>query len=118
MKSQPQTMTEEAWLKLGTLLFGDDRKKWQFKCPSCGLVLSGEAVKERFDCEIKAGRLEGYSIEQECIGRYVDKVDCDWAAYGLFRGPNFVDRGSESPVAVFPYAPTHEKDDAECKTTS
>lgn len=32
----------------------------------------------------------GWQLGRECLGRYVDDVDCNWASYGLFRGPLIV----------------------------
>lgn len=41
---------------------------------------------------------------RECIGRYIKEIDCDWASYGLFRGPVIViasDTGEEVPYFDF-----------------
>ena len=67
--------------------FGDDPKRFAFRCPRCGDV----ATIQDF---IDAGSPD--SAGQHCIGRNLGvlKKDakyagrgCDWAAYGLFRGP-------------------------------
>lgn len=83
--------TQEEWEAEGTRLFGEDMTHWRFRCPRCGIVMSVARVRnepERFDRE--ALRMRGYALEQECIGRYLPGIGCDWAAYGLFHGPVFV----------------------------
>jgi len=79
--------------------FGEDPKAWAFVCPTCGDVAT---VQDFMD----AGDADAARIGQECIGRLLGsgaavrrrgkivpakgKRGCDWAAYGLFRGPWFV----------------------------
>ena len=50
--------------------------------------------------QLRAGK---YSVESECIGRHIRGVGCDWAAYGLFAGPVFVQRDSGSKTPVFDF---------------
>ncbi|MEU5945112.1 VVA0879 family protein [Micromonospora sp. NPDC047465] len=80
--TQDELMTEAA------ALFGDDPMKWAFRCPHCGDVATPADFKE-------AGASPGMA-GQECIGRSLGALKkpkptntrgCDWAAYGLFRGP-------------------------------
>lgn len=98
-------MTRAEWEAKGAALFGPDLTKWRFKCPICGNVMSVEKARAEFP-ELKGS---GLSIEQECVGRYSPKVlrpdgtRCDWAAYGLFRGPVIVttENGKEVPAFEF-----------------
>lgn len=48
---------------------------FRFRCPKCGHVASSDNFG-------RLGRDRGLAAE-ECIGRYVDREGCDWAAYGL-----------------------------------
>lgn len=101
MTDQPQTMPEAEWRSLGERLFGADPARWRFKCPTCGTVMSIEIARGFTDDE--KARLRGsWSIEQECVGRYLPGKGCDWCAYGLFSGPHFVVRGDKkTPVFGF-----------------
>jgi hypothetical protein len=76
--------------------FGQDAKQWAFVCPTCGDV----ATIQDF---IDAG--DGNKAGQECIGRLLGSPEakrvkgrracgpakghrgCNWAAFGLLRGP-------------------------------
>jgi len=74
--------------------FGPDPLKYAFRCPNCGDVAT---IKDF----VAAG--DGNLAGQECIGRLLGSLKrsairgrdgivrgergCDWAAYGLFRGP-------------------------------
>lgn len=113
-----RTITQEEWLAEGEKLFGNDRMKWRFACPSCGHVAS---VK---DWET-AGAPEA-SVAFSCIGRWSNSKQtifqkdegkgCNYAGGGLF-GLNpvsvVVGEGRE-PYRVFEFAPgadsTKEKD--------
>lgn len=66
----------------------------KFVCPNCGLESSPNDFKEFGAHPERAAK--------ECIGRHT-KRGCDWAAYGLFRGPVFVTLtdGTQSPVFRF-----------------
>lgn len=99
---QPQTMTEAEWRALGEKLFGPNLDRWRFKCPTCGHVMSVEKARA-MPADEKAKLRGGWSIEQECVGRYVNGTGCDWCAYGLFSGPFFVERdgGGRTPVFGF-----------------
>lgn len=83
--------TRDEWQALGKRLFGDDQSKWVFRCPTCKNELSIAKVREIYAAELPKLRERGYAIEQECIGRHIAGVGCNWAAYGLFRGPWIVD---------------------------
>lgn len=71
----------------------------KFVCPSCGLTSSPN--------DFKALGVDPERAAKECIGRHDPERGCDWAAYGLFRGPEFVLHadGSESPVFAFAEVP-------------
>lgn len=91
--------------------FGDDPKAWAFICPSCGDV----ATVQDF---IAAGNTD--RAGQECIGRSLGVLKreqpkggyqgrgCDWAAYGLIRGPEFVIMPDGREVPSFAPAPAPE----------
>ena len=77
--------TQEEWLNEGEQRYGEDFAKWQFKCPACGHVASGQDFKD-------AGA-EPNDLHQTCIGRHNGKgtknqtdegFGCNWAAFGLF----------------------------------
>jgi hypothetical protein len=69
--------------------FGEDVMTWAFRCPSCGDVASLG--------DFKVADADPGLAGQECIGRHLGALSkaikkykgrgCDWAAYGLFRGP-------------------------------
>lgn len=95
--------TEAEWKAKGIELFGEDMDGWRFVCPQCGNVESAKKVRlEHADAldRLRSGR---YAIESECIGRHLPGVGCDWAAYGLFRGPVFVRRDSGADTPVFDF---------------
>ncbi|MDD5531278.1 MAG: hypothetical protein PHC52_00645 [Syntrophales bacterium] len=83
-------MTYDEWRDQGNKLFGPDRKKWPFECPSCGYVATAEDY-------LALGAPLG-AIGFSCIGRFwkdQSKVQgfpakkngrpCNYAGGGLFR---------------------------------
>lgn len=68
--------TLEEWKQEGLDRFGSV-DEIVFTCPKCGRHTK---VKEfrKFTDDINVAY-------QECLGRYTDEIDCNWAAYGLFR---------------------------------
>lgn len=66
-----------------------------FVCPSC----KNEASVADF---IEEG-LPPDLAPQQCLSRTIDSKRCDWAAYGLFRGPVIIiaPDGKELPVFEF-----------------
>lgn len=105
-----RTYTEDEWFKRGEELYGKAHEKWRFKCPRCGNVMSIEKAKTAFSNEERATLKEkDWRIEQECVGRHIQGVGCDWCAYGLFRGPDFVKRKDGSESAVFPFDAPEER---------
>ncbi|WKW87111.1 hypothetical protein SEA_NICOLE72_74 [Microbacterium phage Nicole72] len=96
----------ELWEAL-TERFGPDPQAFAFRCPSCGDVARSRDFAEAF----KAAGHEGYGSDrlgQDCIGRWVSGRGCDWAAYGLFQGPEFVILASGKQVPSFPIASAEE----------
>ncbi len=96
-------ITQAQWEARGLDLFGDDKTRWVFQCPSCKNQLSAAVVREKFAEQLPALRAGKYAIEQECIGRHLPGVGCNWAAYGLFRGPVIVDTGDGKTTACFEF---------------
>jgi hypothetical protein len=84
-------LTREEWEAKGRELFGEDQSKWRFVCPACGREASMASTRDDHVDALPRLRERNYRIEQECIGRHLPGVGCNWAAYGLFRGPLFVD---------------------------
>lgn len=104
---QPTEMSEADWRSLGESLFGKSMDRWRFVCPTCGSTMSIEKARKLPEDQkerLRAGN--GWSIEQECVGRYLTGVGCDWAAYGLFHGPFFVVRPSGNKTPVFGFDTT------------
>lgn len=77
------TIHQATWEAKGEQLFGTNKEDWRFVCPACGHVASIAKIRAELP-ELKGKR---WAPGQECVGRFTDKVDCDWCAYGLFRGP-------------------------------
>lgn len=91
--------TQEELYKELCSRFGKSPLDWAFVCPSCGDVATGRDFWEA------TGRGDDLGLDrlgQDCIGRKLGVLardvgrekwkgrGCDWAAYGLFQGPEFV----------------------------
>lgn len=113
MKKTYITQPIEEWRKEATERFGDDPRKWAFKCPACGKESS---TQEFIDCGA-----EGNSAVTNCIGRVNglgkppagnNPDGCDWAAYGLLgnlgKGRTVIMENGKS-VDVFDFADVREK---------
>jgi len=61
--------------------FGDDSRKWKFKCPQCKTVQSAEDLVAAGVSKDDVERFVGFS----CIGRFKEGVGCDWTLGGLFQ---------------------------------
>lgn len=78
-------LTVDEWEAKGIKLFGEDKLKWEFVCPSCGYVASVSDWK-------KAGASPG-EVAFSCVGRNLEKPKniggkpgpCNYAGGGLFR---------------------------------
>jgi hypothetical protein len=101
--------THQEWIIEGKQKYGDDYKKWKFKCPACSHISS---VQDFID----AGA-DWNKAYQECIGRINGKGEdgfkgkdkgfgCNWAAYGLFgtlnSGKTVIHKGKN--INVFDFA--------------
>lgn len=86
--------------------FGDDLNKWAFICPQCGDIATIQDFKDALakdnDPTSDAFGYHG----QVCIGRVTKGRGCDWAAYGLFSGPEFIIMDDGSEVPCFAIAPS------------
>jgi len=89
-------LTQAELLAEATERFGPDPMDIAFRCPNCDDVATIREFKEAGASTAAPG--------QDCIGRHLGALDkakhasaegyrkkggrgCDWAAYGLFRGP-------------------------------
>lgn len=82
----------------------------RFVCPNCGRTSSPN--------DFKALGAKPERATKECIGRVApvkmangefepgEPGGCDWAAYGLFRGPAFVAMPDGTTAPVFEFAET------------
>lgn len=87
--------------------FGENRREWRFECPQCGDVATAQDF-------LDAGEpADSLPIGVVCIGRVTGALTkqaatntrgCDWAAFGLFRGPWFVKMPDGREVPSFPLA--------------
>lgn len=95
-------ITRAKWEAMGHELYGDNKQAWRFECPMCHNVQSVERAKREWP------ELEGMGWQPwaECIGRYLEgRGGCDWAAYGLFRGPLEIDAPEqEALLPAFDFA--------------
>ncbi len=66
------------WLNEAVKLFGKDKMKWGFVCPSC--------KHDQTVADFEAVGTDPANAYLHCIGRHNKKEDegCNWAAYGLF----------------------------------
>ena len=101
--------TRAEWEAKGLELFGEDKTRWVFRCPTCGNEMSIRRAMAEFP-ELKG---KGWAPESECIGRYIDTPvarmahsgkRCDWCAYGLFYGPVGVEMDDGKIVHAFDFA--------------
>jgi len=111
------TTTKTKWTQAELLdearaRFGSDPLKWAFKCPNCADIATAQDFKDE--------GADPNLIGQECIGRQLGalkgapttdngrsivKRGCDWAAYGLFAGPWFVETPNGKRIPSFELAP-------------
>jgi len=103
--------------------FGPDPMDWAFICPSCGDIATVADFKAALaEHPIASRPLASDHIGQICIGRILGAPSrdekyagrgCDWAAFGLFRGPEFVKVGDrEMPSFRIAPAPEHKEEEA------
>lgn len=92
------TTTLEAWQNEMKERFPHGKDTVAFVCPRCKNVAT--------IADFKAAGLSENDAPQQCLFRSTDRKRCDWAAYGLFRGPRIIvmpEDGREVPV--FEFAP-------------
>ncbi len=102
-------LTQADLIALAKARFGANPMDWAFRCPNCGDV----ATARDFPAHDRE------RIGQECVGRHrgalagpagtkggTGRADrgCDWAAYGLFRGPWIVTMPDGREIGSFPLA--------------
>lgn len=75
-------LTIEEWHSERVSKFGEDPAKAKYVCPKCKNVASYEDFKI-FEDNPKV-KVDFGTPAFNCLGRYSEKVECDWAAYGLF----------------------------------
>lgn len=111
-----RTLTRAALVAEARRRFGDDPLTWAFVCPHCGDIANA--------ADFTAAGADPNRVGQECVGRHLGALDkaatgtdgrkhasrgCDWVAYGLFRGPWFIqipdDKGGMREAPSFPLAP-------------
>lgn len=105
-------ITQQELVDLARERFGDDPLLWAFTFPNCGDVASPG--------DFRAIEVDPQRAGQECIGRWQGaltkaalgtdgqahaKRGCDWAAYGLFSGPWFIQMPDGRTIPGFPLAP-------------
>ena len=98
-------MTEDEWYAKGELLFGADKMKWRFVCPSCGHVASVQDYKD-------AGAPQE-AVAFSCVGRWTGgkpafkkgNGPCDYAGHGLIRlNPIRLTNAAGENLRVFAFA--------------
>jgi len=97
--------------------FGEDPKRWAFICPACGDVATATDFRTALDAAERVDEHASDHLGQVCIGRIAGALKrdqpergyqgrgCDWCAFGLFRGPEFVVMPDGREVASFAVAP-------------
>lgn len=103
-------MTVDEWRAEANRLFGSNRMKWRFVCPSCGHAAAAQDWKD-------AGAAEGH-VGYSCIGRFTGDPDkaalsafksaggpCNYAGGGLFNiNPVEIDLGAGvDPIKLFAF---------------
>jgi hypothetical protein len=91
MNNTEKKLSYEEWEKIGSQLYGSDKKEWKFKCPSCSFVQTYNDFLKYTTKEDAQGMI-GFS----CIGRVMEEKGeflgkkkkgkpCNYAGGGLFR---------------------------------
>ena len=102
-KFEGRTLTQQELEDEARARFGDDPWKWAFECPRCGDVATAGDFPEG----------ERDRLGRECVGRALGILKknqvykgrgCDWAAFGLFRGPWEIIMPSGRSSWAFPLA--------------
>ena len=103
-----KTMTREDWIAGGKKLYGDDMKRWKFRCPNCNHVQCGQ---DFIDLNIENSERYVYFT---CIGRFIegnkgeignDIAPCNYTNGGLFNFAKLqITDGNKEPVFVFEFS--------------
>lgn len=105
-------LTQEALLAELRAAYGDDPMNWAFTCPSCNTITTGAQLSAALKTHPRTDNRTGDRVitsdilGQECIGRTDPEQGCDWAAYGLFRGPWEIALPNGNTLWGFPIAAT------------
>lgn len=70
----------QEWKEEAKQRFGENGADWKFKCPSCGNVQSAQDFMDK--CRVNQNTSSN-CVYQECIGRHVEGIGCNWAAFGF-----------------------------------
>jgi len=93
--------------------FGDNWTRWAFQCPNCSDIATGLDISVALTNYPRKGH-DGHEVPtsavlgQECIGRILPRDEergCDWAAFGLLRGPWEMALPDGKSAWCFPIAP-------------
>lgn len=76
-------MSRDAWMARARELYGDNPRKWKFRCVACGNVQSAESVDANNPALI--GTDKSNWIFFACEGRHTEGRGCDWSLGGLFQ---------------------------------
>jgi len=79
--------TIKEWLIEGERLFGKDKKKWKFVCPSCGNIQSYEDFEKLPN---KPEEIQDY-MAFTCIGRFLP--DCKGTIFNKEKPCNYTNGG-------------------------
>lgn len=93
-----KTLTFPEWQKKAIDLYGEDIKKWKFRCPACKEI---QTLQDFIDHNIPDPDTLFYF---SCIGRWVEGRGCNWTLGGLFpiHQTEVIDElGQEHPVMEF-----------------
>lgn len=95
--------------------FGDNPLHWAFECPQCHDIATGWDFRHALDMYGETNKYASDYLGQQCIGRVLGSLSktrekwegrgCDWAAFGLFRGPDFAIAPDGTEIPCFPIAP-------------
>lgn len=113
--TEHRKLTREQLLAEASERFGKDPMGWAFKCPRCADVATGQDFKNAL-ADHPRKHTNGEKVlptdifGQECLGRTLPKGGrgCDWAAYGLFRGPWEIVMSDGRSMWCFPLADAPE----------
>ena len=92
--------TFDEWELKGIELFGSDRRKWRFHCPSCHNEISAEEALAEYGDALKGS---DWRPESGCVFRSMKPDKCNWVAWGLFSAPVWVEKDGKH-IAVFDFA--------------